>query len=114
MQPRDWKVRIEDILDSVAAIQDYIGETALEDFVADRRTVQEVERNYEIIGEAARYVPPEVQTRYPQVPWARMRGMRNLVAHQYSAVVPAVLWETARGDLPGLVPLLREILEKEP
>ena len=83
--PRDWKVRIDDILDAVAKIGRYLEGMSLESFLADERTIQAVERNYEIIGEAAQHVPPEIQARFPAVPWGRMRGMRNLVAHEYPA-----------------------------
>ena len=39
-----------------------------------------------------------------------MRGMRNLVVHEYFGVDVAVLWQTVRDDLPALVPLLERAL----
>ncbi|MBA4157910.1 MAG: DUF86 domain-containing protein [Gemmatimonadetes bacterium] len=43
-------------------------------------------RNFQIIGEAARHVPEEIVARHSGVPWAQMRGMRNVVVHEYSSV----------------------------
>lgn len=114
MPHRNWKVRIDNMLEAIAEILEFTESMSLPDFVADRRTLRAVERGFEIIGEAARHVPPDVESRYPLVPWARMRGMRNVVIHDYSTVDPAVLWDTAQRELPPLIPLLQEILEKEP
>ena len=87
-------MRIEDILDSVAAIQEFTRGMTFETFTADRRTIHAVIWNFTIIGEAARYIPPEVEARYPDVPWARMRGMRNVVVHEYPRVVVRTVWDT--------------------
>ena len=47
----------------------------------------------------------------PQIPWARMRGMRNLAVHEYFGIDVNVLWDTVTGNLPSLPPLLRELLK---
>lgn len=113
MQPDDWKLRLEDILDCIGKIERYVSDMTLENFGADERTIDAVARNIEIIGEAARHVPPEVTQRHASVPWTEMRGMRNVLAHAYSEVSAVILWQTAVEDLPPLVPILRDILEQE-
>jgi len=70
--------------------------------------------NFEILGEAANHVPPEIRARYGQVPWSKIRGLRNIVAHSYFALNISIVWQTSKDNLPGLPPLLQEILEKEP
>jgi uncharacterized protein with HEPN domain len=72
-----------------------------------------VVRNLGIIGEAARYVPPDVQERHSQIPWAQMRGMRNVMIHEYPEVNLSIIWQTVTRNLPPLVPKLEEILERE-
>lgn len=115
MPPRDgWKVRIDDILDAIDRIESYTRDTSLELFEANSMAVDAVALNVLIIGEAAGHIPAEIRGRYPEVPWADMRAMRNVVAHQYRDVSVAVLWQTLTQNLPSLRPLLREILEKEP
>ncbi len=42
-----------------------------------------------------------------------MRAMRNVMVHDYLHVVVKTVWDTLRDDLPPLVPVLREILERE-
>jgi len=77
-----------------------------DEFAADQRTVDAVLRNFLVIGEATRHVPEPITGRYPAVPWAQMRGMRNMVAHEYDRVNLAVVWNAVKNDLPPLVPRL--------
>lgn len=68
-------------------------------------------RNIEIIGEAVGWIPEEFQLRYPDIPWSRMRGMRNVLIHRYDEVSLPTLWQTIRRNLPPIVLPLRTILE---
>ena len=69
-------------------------------------------RELEIIGEAARHIPPDVEAIHPQIPWRLMRDMRNVIAHEYFGVDWQIVWETAVNDLPVLVPFLENILHE--
>jgi uncharacterized protein with HEPN domain len=82
-------------------------------FQADDKTVDAVVRNLEIVGEAARDIPQDVQERYPGVPWDKMRAIRNVLIHEYFGVSLPIVWHTVKVDLPPLAPLLREILGAE-
>lgn len=110
MSGREWRFRIEDMLQALAGIAEDVREMEYESFLKDRKTRNSVARELEIIGEAARFVPADIESSYPQIPWHLMRGMRNIVAHEYFAVDWGIVWETATNDLPPLVPLLRQIL----
>lgn len=114
MPPRGWRLRIEDILDSIEAILDYTSGMTLDEFSADRKTVDAVLRNFTIIGEASRHVPPEIEARHPGVPWIEMRGMRNIIVHEYFGISLAIVWQTVQARLPPLGPQLRGVLEAEP
>ncbi len=111
MPPRSWRLRIEDILAAVDAILQYTAGMDRTTFAGDRRTVDAVVRNLIVIGEAAGHVPDEVVAATPQIPWARIRGMRNLAVHEYFGLDSDILWDTVTGNLPGLLPELRRLLE---
>ncbi|MBI5478190.1 MAG: DUF86 domain-containing protein [Deltaproteobacteria bacterium] len=66
----------------------------------------------EAVRRIARSVPPDVEARHPDLPWMEMRGLRNLVVHEYFGVDVAILWQTVRDDLPRLVPLLERALQE--
>jgi uncharacterized protein with HEPN domain len=108
---KDWKFRIQDILDAVSAIDKYTKGMKFSAFIKDRRTVDAVVRNLIIIGEAAFHVPEDICLKHPEVPWYDMRGMRNFVVHEYFRADDKVIWDTVQVDLPHLWELLSKILE---
>lgn len=84
-----------------------------DEFRTNELVIDGVIRCFAVIGEAVRYIPPEVVARYPNLPVADMRAMRNVVIHDYDNVRLVTLWETIRDDLPVLVPILHDILDHE-
>ena len=62
--------------------------------------VDAVVRNFEIIGEASQKIPTEIQQKYPEVPWKKMYGLRNLIAHEYFGLDYEMIWEIAKNNLP--------------
>lgn len=113
MSHKDWRVRIEDMLEALGRIERYCFETSREDFVADDRSIDAVVRNLEIIGEAAHRVPVEVQQRHPEIPWGHMTEMRHILVHEYHSVDAGLVWATVKGDIPGLTAPLRALLREE-
>jgi uncharacterized protein with HEPN domain len=105
-------MRVEDILESLERISSYTHEMTQDVFVSDSRTFDAVVRNLEIIGEAARHVDEAVLQAAPEIPWDTMRGMRNVVAHEYFGVDPSIIWQTVRHDLPPLEAPLRRLLRQ--
>lgn len=113
MPPRQWKLRLEDILEAIHKIQRYTSGMTTESFFTESQTIEAVAYNFIVMGEAARHIPPEVEARYPEVPWLLMRDMRNFLAHEYPRVKPEVIWDTIVRDLPPLVTVLQRILTEE-
>lgn len=68
MPPRDWTLRIADILDAIAAIREFTAGMDYDAFTRDRKTLDAVLRNFTVIGEAARYVPDDVTAAHPEIP----------------------------------------------
>jgi uncharacterized protein with HEPN domain len=64
----------------------------------------------QMIGEAARRVSPEIQQRYPQIPWSDIVGMRHKIVHDYLDVDFDVVWEVVKTDLPDLIAQLEPIV----
>lgn len=111
MPSREWKLRIEDILWSIAKIERHTAGLDFEAFEADEKAIDAVVRNMEIIGEASRHIPKNIQKLHPHIPWDKMRDIRNVFIHEYFGVSISILWQTLKEDLPPLVPLLQEVLK---
>jgi uncharacterized protein len=108
---RDWRFRVRDILAAVDAVAAYTAGMTYEDFVADGRTRDAVVRNLMTMGESVRWIPDVILDQHRQVPWRTLRGVRNVVVHEYFGVDDTILWQTVQSDLPPLVPLLEAVLE---
>jgi len=63
-----------------------------------------------VIGEATKHIPLEARKKYPQIPWSKIVGMKNILTHDYPAVKIEVLWKTAKKRLPELKPVIEELL----
>ena len=111
MSRRVWKHRISDIIDSIQKIQKYVEEMEFDDFQKDAKTIDVVIRNFIIIGEAARNVPDDVSTKYPNIPWRVMGDMRNFAIHEYWGVEMRTIWKTIKDDLPPLIPDLKRVAD---
>ena len=112
MPPREWKLRIEDMLEAIQRVQHYTQGMTLDSFSADEKTIDAVVRNFEVLGEAARHVPEDVQKNYPGIPWSKIRGMRHMLAHEYFGINKDIIWKTVVSDLVPLVPELRKALKE--
>lgn len=110
---RDWRFRVRDILASVTAALEYTDGMTFEEFADDRRTRDAVIRNLMTMGESVRWIPGPIRETNPHVPWTIMRGVRNVVVHEYFGVDERILWDTVELDLPPLVAKLEAVLAKE-
>jgi uncharacterized protein with HEPN domain len=110
--PRDWRLRITDILAAVERIRRYTAGLQEAGFARDEKTVEAVCFALIVIGEAVTHVPADVQAMDPQIPWRKMKGMRNIAAHEYFGIDVSTVWLTATVDVPALKPLLEGLLAR--
>jgi uncharacterized protein with HEPN domain len=71
-------LRLGDIREAIATIRGHIASGSF-----DRKTSDAVLYNLVVIGEAAAQISDETRARAPEIPWAKVVGLRNLIAHQY-------------------------------
>lgn len=98
--------RLYDILEAARLIAAYVQGTTSVDFCADSQKQDAVVRRIEIIGEAAAHLTEETRAALPELPFRKMRGMRNLVAHDYANVDLKIVWEVATEHVPEICAVL--------
>ena len=113
MPPRDWLFRIQDMLASLRKIREFTRGMDVEAFRASPIAMDAVFYNLTIVGEATRFVPGEVVERHPEIDWSRMRGMRNILVHDYFGADLTIVWQTVTEDVPATIPKLEQILREE-
>jgi uncharacterized protein with HEPN domain len=111
---RDWRLFLRDMLESAGKIRRYAEGLSLESFRQNDLVYDAVLRNLEIIGEAAKSIPPEVRDRYPEVDWRGMAGLRDLLAHAYFALSDRTLWDIIQTKVPGFLAHAERVAEENP
>lgn len=106
---RDPSLYLQDILQAATSIEAFVGEMTEEDFRGDDKTVSAVIRKLEVIGEAAKSIPPEWSRKHQEVPWRDMAGMRDRLIHGYFGVDHGLVWRTIKGRLPQILPHVRQM-----
>ncbi len=110
--PRDYRVYLEDVLESIGRIQHYVGGFSFDSFQDDRRTVDAVVRNLEIIGEAVKQLPEGIRTKHPDVDWKKIAGLRDILIHNYFGIDLELIWDILENKLTPLQKAITRILSE--
>ena len=111
MKNKDYSDYLQDILDSINDTDDFVKGMSFDDFLKDKKSVNAVIRSIEVIGEAAKKIPPSLKNKFSHVPWKKMAGMRDKLIHEYFGVDLEIIWEVIKKDLPSIKPLIVEALD---
>ena len=112
MNERSYLMFLEDIIESIEKIEIYIRELPYNAFIEDSKTVDAVVRNLEIIGEASKRIPDNIKENLKEVPWHRMTGLRNIIAHEYFGIDLNIIWKIIKENLPEVKPSLKKLLKE--
>lgn len=94
-------VYLRHILDAIQKIESYVS-VGHETFMSTSHWQDAVIRQLEIIGEAAKRLSPDLRSRYPQIPWKRIAGLRDVLIHDYLGVDISLVWRITQTYLPEL------------
>jgi uncharacterized protein with HEPN domain len=104
---------LDDILEATDKILKFGKGVSFEEFSADEMRVDAVIRNFEVIGEAIKKLPPELTEFYPGIDWKRIAGLRDALIHGYFNVKLTVLWNIMNDYLPKLKIDIKIVLADE-
>jgi uncharacterized protein with HEPN domain len=100
MPKRDADLLIGDMVESCSNIFEYTAGMSLHEFMKDKKTRDAVIRNFEVLGEAARRVPGEIQSANNEVEWRKISDLRNVLIHEYFGINYETLWKIMEDYLP--------------
>jgi uncharacterized protein with HEPN domain len=110
---RDVKLYLEDICNAIKEVEEFTKGLTFDDFSKDTKVIRAVTMDFIIIGEATKHLPIEVRKRFPQIPWSKIVGLRNILTHNYPETDTEILWKTAKKRLPILKPVTHELLNEK-
>ena len=103
-----------DMLTAARAVHQFVTGRTFEEYTADLFFRSAVERQVEIIGEAARRVSAVFQKAHPEVPWLKIMGQRHVLAHDYGEIKHDRLWRVATVHVPELIEQLVPLVPPPP
>ena len=112
MKKREYLDYLEDMLDAIVALEDFVKGIDFTQFAQDKKTVFATVRCFEIIGEASKKIKGPTRTKHPEIPWEDMAGMRDKLIHGYFGVDTKVLWDSIQSDIPQLKVAVSEVIRE--
>ena len=109
---RDYRLYLDDILEAIDRIREYVQDMDDEAFISDRKTQDAVVRNLEIIGEASRNLSDELKARSDDIEWSKIIAFRNILAHEYFGVSVPIVWDIVRNKLDALRETCKKLLSQ--
>lgn len=100
--PRDVTVVLDEMLETIVRLQAETDGRTVEDLASDWLFRMATERAIEVLSEACRHLPDDLLAGEPQIPWKRVRGMGNVLRHEYHRIAADVIWDVVTHDLPPL------------
>jgi uncharacterized protein with HEPN domain len=105
--------RLAHILEAIDHILRALSDTTQERFAEDYFKKLAVERLFEVISEASRWIPSDLKSKEPGIDWRRMADLGNRLRHAYHRIDSNLLWIIAERDLPPLKSFVEQIVRND-
>ncbi len=106
------KAYLQDILGVLSDIKKFVEGITQDEFFKNKEKQYAVVRALEIIGEATKNLSKDLKTKYREIPWKDIAGMRDKLIHEYFGVNLDLVWETVKNRLPGFEKQVSKILKE--
>jgi uncharacterized protein with HEPN domain len=107
---REYRLFVEDILESIVWIEKFTANMDFEQFLADEKTRTAVVKKLELLGEATKNIPKSVRNKSRNLPWADMARMRDKLSHEYFGVRYDIVWKVVKEKLHMIKPSIETLL----
>ena len=112
MSKREELLLLKDIFDAGSKILKFSNGMDFKKFMEDEKTQDACIRNFEIMGEAAKYISEKTRISNPEIEWRKISNYRNLLIHEYFGVNLEIVWDIIENDLEDTTSFIQTILEE--
>ena len=103
---------LESILEAADRIIEYTsGIKSADDFNNDYRNFDATMMNFVVIGEMADKLSDEFKKKHHEIEWTKIKGFRNIVAHDYFGIDAEEVWQIIKNKFPALKSDIKLLLD---
>lgn len=104
--------RLDDMLAAAREARGFLGQVSLEGLKTDSMRLAAIVYKLAVLGEAASRLPEEWRLGHPELPWQQIRGLRNVLIHDYGRIDVEIVYAVLTQNLPGVITTLEHLLEE--
>ena len=97
------KIILEKIKTYATQAIQFKGNINFEDFSKDAKTIAACVLNLSQIGELVGRLDNDFLDAHKQIPWLKIKGMRNRIVHDYEGIQLNIVWDVLVDFLPELI-----------
>jgi len=110
---RSEKLYLTDIVEAADAIERFVAGVEIDEFKQDDMRQSAVIQKILVIGEAASHISEQTRSKYPEVEWPKIVGMRHILVHGYFGADLDIIWQVSIRRVPELRHQIAQIVEQE-
>ncbi|NLI91822.1 MAG: DUF86 domain-containing protein [Peptococcaceae bacterium] len=99
MKEQKVKIILLHIMEDLQDIELFLQNISKEEFLTSSMIKKAVSMSLLNIGELSKELPAALTTKYPDIPWVSIVGLRNRTAHGYHGLDPEIIWNICNKDL---------------
>lgn len=108
------KATADDVLNAMRDAVTFLGDMTFEAFVADEKTAAAILWKLEVMGEATKRLSMALRLAHPDIPWAKMAGMRDKLIHGYDRIDPELVYDAVTKAIPPVIPQIEAMIQTLP
>ena len=103
---------LESIIEAAGRIIEYTsGFNSADDFNNDQRNFDATMMNFVVIGEMADKISDDYKKEHPKIEWIKIKGFRNIVAHDYFGIDAEEVWQIIKNKIPALKSDIQHLID---
>ena len=112
MQSKEY-MSLKKMLEYIEKSLKYTEGYTFEEFSADEKTIDATVFNISQIGELVKNISKETMTKYSNIEWNMIKGLRNRIVHDYEGISLKSIWYVLKNDVIELKEEIEKILDNE-
>jgi len=108
---KDDRLYLIHVSECIQRIEKYLGDGGRDAFMASDLLQDAIIRNLQTMAESTTRISEDLQDKYPEVDWFKIRGFRNVLVHDYLGVDLDRIWNILANDLPRMKTAIEKMLE---